>query len=533
LQKTSVAKVRAALQALAAAAALILLIVCANVAALVSAGYSDRAEEIMIRGALGASRRRIAGQVVTESLILAPAGGVLGLLLGRWALQLLIGLAPTSIPRLREITIDGRIAGLGFAAALLTGIALGVVPAISLSRLACAAGPNHICTTRVTRRFNSRRVLVLVQVALTVTLTAGALLLARSLQHLVAIDNGFAADKLITVDLYLRGVFDGDSSQLFKDLVSQAESVPGVSAAAISLGLPTNVIGLRAAVQRADQAAAAQQVTWRPVSPRYFETVGIPVLAGRPLLETDSKRAPRVAIVNRAFLRTLPLEGTAVGVRIAASFSKEPLTIVGVVGDVTPAGEPDRPAVYVPIDQSPIGGGNLLIRTQGDPRAIIPELGARLRSRAPGLALDRIRRVAESLETGRAVIRFTTLLAAMFAGLALLVSAIGIYGLIAGEVSGRWRELAVRLALGASHGNALWTVIRPCVAIVGAGAAAGVLGILSAGPALQSLLHGVPAADPYTLAFAPALLGLVAMLAAVLAAARVLRADPAAALRAE
>jgi len=369
---------------------------------------------------------------------------------------------------------------------------------------------------------------VLVQVAVAVVLTAGASLLARSLQHLVAIDNGFAADKLIAVDLYLGGEFDGDSGRLFEELISKARTFPGVASAAISQGLPTRVIGFRTAVQRASEARTAQQMTWRPVGPGYFETVGIPIVAGRGFIKTDTARAPRVAIVNRAFLRSLP---AGVGERLTTSFGKEPLTIVGVAGDVTPGGEPDRAAFYVSIDQYPIGGGSLLIRTLSDPRAIIPELTARLHGMLPGLAMDRVHRVAESLEAGRAVIRFTTLLAATFAGLALLLSAIGVYGLVAGEVSARWQELAVRLAVGASYGDALWTVIQPCTAILVSGAITGFLGALSAGPMLQSLLHGVSPADAYALAFAPILLTAVGMLAAVLAGARVLRADPAVTLR--
>jgi predicted permease len=531
LQQASVANVKAALQALAAAAALILLIVCANVAALVSAGSADRADEIVIRGALGASRSRIIGQFVTETVILALGGGALGLLVGRWALHVLIGIAPGSVPRLAEISLDARIAAAGFAAALLTGLAVGLAPAIRLSRLATRSGPNHTSTSRVTRRSNGRRALVLVQVALGVVLTAGAGMLVQSLQHLVAIDNGFAADRLIAVNLDLGRGFSGDSDKLFQELIANARTVPGVTSAAVSIGLPTRVAGLRVTVQRPGEPGTARPMTWRPVSPAYFETAGIPIVAGRPPADTDTRRAPRIAVVNRAFLRSLPIEGSGLGARITASFAKVPLTIVGVAGDVTPAGEADRPAVYVPIDQSPIGGGYLLVRTQGDPRAIMPVLTSRLRRVAPGIAMDRVQRLAESLEAGRAVIRFTTQLSAVFAGLALLLSAIGVYGLVAGEVSARWRELAVRLAVGATHGDTLWTVLRPCAAIVGGGAAIGVIGALSAAPALQSLLQGVPASDPYILAFAPALLGLAGMVAAVLAAARVLRADPAATLR--
>jgi hypothetical protein len=404
-----------------------------------------------------------------------------------------------------------------------------LAPGVKLSSL--AGGPNHGDANRVTKRSNGRRALVLVQVAMAVMLTAGAGLLARSLQHLVAIDNGFAADKLIAVDLNPAGQLQGDTGKLFEELIAEAGALPGVASAAISQGLPTRVRGFRAGVQRAGEAGALQQSIWRPVGPGYFETAGIPLVAGRSFARTDTARSTRVAIVNRAFLRAFP--NIAVGERLATDLGRELLTIVGVAGDITPAGEPDRPAFYVAVAQYPIGGGSLLIRTHRDPRASIPGLIARLRGLLPGLDTDRVHRVAESLEAGRAVIRFTTILAASFAGLALLLSAIGVYGLVAGEVSARWRELAVRLAVGASYGDTLWTVIRPCATILGGGSAIGVLGALSAGPALRSLLHGVTPSDPYTLAFAPALLGLAGMTAAVLAATRVLRVDPASTLRSE
>jgi putative ABC transport system permease protein len=240
-----------------------------------------------------------------------------------------------------------------------------------------------------------------------------------------------------------------------------------------------------------------------------------------------------VGIVNRTFVRDLLGGRQPLGARLTTPLINDAVSIVGVVGDVTPRGEPDRPALYVPVDQLSIGSGYLIVRAQHDPRSIIPALTTRLRTAVPGLAVDRMRRVAEELEESRAVTRFSTQIAATFAGLALLLSMIGVYGLTSADVSTRWRELAVRLALGASRREAVWTVMRPCAAILGAGSALGFLGAVSVGPALTSLLHGVGPADWFTLTIAPVLLGAIGMLAAVLAATRVLRADPAATLRSE
>src|SRR5262249_13610684 len=162
-----------------------------------------------------------------------------------------------------------------------------------------------------------------------------------------------------------------------------AKTVPGVASVAVAGTLPTRVIGLRTAVHRTGEARPAQQMTWRSVSPEYFETTGIPLVAGRLVANTDTARSPRIAIRDLGFLVSFPIEGSPVGLRLTTSFSKEPLTVVGVAGDVTPAGEPDRPALYVPLDQSPIGGGYLIVRTLSDPRPLMPLLAARLRNSAP------------------------------------------------------------------------------------------------------------------------------------------------------
>jgi predicted permease len=534
IQRTDAGHIRAALQALFGAAMLTLLIACANVAALVGARGADREGEMAVRGALGATRARVLAQVIVESLVLAAAGGALGLLVGNWALTALVALAPVSIPRLAQIALDARIVGLGrrrYCAA--TGLLVGVMPALHLSRVSERASLSRAGWQRVTARGNGRRALVLAQIAIAVVLTAGAGLLTRSLQHLVTIEHGFAPDQLVAVDLDLPRAFNGDVRQLFHDLVAASETVPGVRAATIAMRLPTQVPGLRTRVRLAGERELASPATLRPVSRTFFDTVGIRLTAGRGFADADSPRAARVAIVNATFVRDLLAGGPALDVRVTTALVDGPIRIVGVVGDITPAGESDRPALYMPIDQISIGSGYLIVRAQADPRSILPALGSRLRNAAPGLATDRVHRVAEALEDSRAVTRFSAQVATTFAVLALLLSMIGVYGLTASDVSARWRELAVRLALGASRREALWTVVRPCAVVLGIGTALGFAGSVSVGPALASLLHGVRPADFPTLATAPILLIALGLVAAALGAVRVLRADPAATLRSE
>ena len=531
VHRTDVGSLKASLQALFAAAMLTLLIACANVAALVGAQNGDRIGEIAIRGALGASRARIFRQLMTESLILAIAGGLLGLLFGRWALSALVAMAPVSVPRLTEISLDGRILGVGLVSTVLTGLAVGLAPALRLSSVTRMSVLNRLAWHRRTPPPHARRALVLAQVAVAVVLATGAGLLIRSLYQLVALDHGFAPNRLVAVRVFPPRSFSGDAPRLLRELAAESETVPGVEAVAFSMRLPTQVSGLRTSVSVIGEGELEARAVWRPVSSGYFETVGIPVTAGRPFSRTDSQGAPRVAIVNISFVRELLGGRSAPGIRLTTSFAGEPISVVGVVGDVTPAGEADRPAVYVPVEQSPIGEGHVLVRTAGDPGFLIPALTARLHRIAPDVPLDRVGRVAEALEESRAVTRFVTQLAATFAGLALLLAMIGVYGLSAGDVSARWNELAIRLALGASRRIVLWTVIRPCAAVLVAGTLLGTAVALGAGRGLSSLLHGVSPADLGTFVVAPLLLAGVGLLAAVTAAHRVLKADPAVTLR--
>lgn len=531
LQATDVGAVRTSLRLLLAAALLTLLVACANVAALVGARGADRAGEIAVRTALGATRARIFGQLIVESIVLVLVGGALGLVLGRWTLDALVATAPLALPRLTEISLDGRVLALGVAATVLTGFLVGVAPALRLSGLSRASVLNRLAWQRASGRPHARRALVLAQIAVAVVLTTGAGLLIRSLHYLVSQNHGFRPDQLVAVRVFPPRSLDIDVSQLFRDLAASARSIAGVEAVTWTMRLPTQVGGLRATLQVAGESEA--RAVWRPVAPNYFDTVGIPLLAGRAFTAADQYGAVGVAVVNRSFVRDLLGGRSPLGRQVVSSFAKRPFQIVGVAGDISPAGESDQPAVYVPVEQAPIAEGHLLVRAHIDAQLVMPVLADRLRRTAPALPFDRVSRVAAVLEDSRAVTRFLSQVAGTFAGLALLLSMIGVYGLTAGEVAARWREIAIRLALGASRREALWTVIRPCMLVLAAGATLGLLGAVGMGPVLGSLLSGVAATDLETLVAAPMLLAGIGIVAAMVAAIGVLRAEPAATLRSE
>jgi putative ABC transport system permease protein len=424
-----------------------------------------------------------------------------------------------------------RVVGLGLVATIAVGIIVGLAPAFRASRPGRDAQSHGAGSTRVTERSYARRVLVVAQVAMAVLITAGAGLLARSLVNMINTPNGFDPERLISVELYLRGAVRGDSRPLFRELTAAAASVNGVSSAAVAMRLPTQTLGIRTPVSIIGKSAEPARAVLRPIGHGYFETASIALRAGRAFSSTDLSDTPRVAIVNATAVREMFGDQSPIGSRITTPLASAPMEIVGVVDDVKPAGEADRSALYVPLEQLSIGEGYLLVRTEGDPAALLPILRERLRSIAPALALDRIQLVRHTLEESRAATRFNSTLAGAFALLALLLAAVGVYGLTASEVASRWRELAVRLALGASPLQALWTALRPSAMLLAAGAGIGVLVAIGLSPRLAALLYQVDPRDRLTLASAPALLCLTGLIAAAGAVAKILRADPTITLR--
>jgi len=530
LQEVEVRNLRLALVVIFSAAAVVLLVACANVAALLGGRSAERAGEWAVRGALGARQAQLTRQLAVECGLLALAGSIAGLVLASWTLDLVIAIAPAELPRVGEIGLDARLIALGVMLVALVCALLSLAPARTASKvdlrstLMASLSPLPASAAR-------RRMLVFAQVMLAVVLTVGAGLLTRSLQRLIAIDHGFDPANVVSIDLTPRGMGPDQARALFQQLTGAAAGVPSVRSAAVAFRLPTDVagFGLRRDAQIDGQATVPAMI--RIVTPEYFRTVGIPLLEGRPLAATDTRRSARVGLVNRAFTRALDTPAV-IGRSLTIDLVNTPITIVGVVADISPAGERDRPALYLSYEHLAINAGSLLVRTDVDPATVLPSLVSRLRAAAPGLAFDRIWNLEDLLAKGRAVARFNVILSASFGALAILLALTGIYGLAAGEIAVRRREAGVRLALGATKLNVAWSLLAPIARLMFAATLAGMLAATVLSIGMRALLEGVPLLDPVAFGLLPLLLAGAGLLAAAAAARPLLRADPAATLRA-
>jgi putative ABC transport system permease protein len=531
VQHADVRQVRGALQALLALACLILLMACTNAAALMAQRSAERRKELATRAALGATRSQLVHQLLTEHVLLAAIAVVAGMVMGQWVLAALMAVAPAGLPRLDDVRIDGRILGVGVGVCAVIALVLAVWPSLRSSRVRLREVIDGAGSVRVTSPHRGAHAMVSLQAALAVVLVILAGALGRTLQRLVAVDHGFTPDGMLAVSLYMRGGIGGDPRELFPRLIEAAGGAPGVVSAAVALQPPTELRGLRAQVGVAGVASEPQPVVLRPVTPLYFATIDLPMREGREFTRDDRRGAPRVAVVNESFVRDVLRGAPALGTRVVADLVDDPLTIVGIAADATPGGELDRPALYVALDQLSVAGGALLVRTARAPSTVVDGLRTALHAVEPSLPLDRISAVSDSLAAGRAVTRFLTQLASAFGAFALFLAALGVYGVTAAELAARWRELAVRQALGASLGRVLWHAIRPGMVSLAAGVAVGGLAALGASHWLAAILNGVDAADAVALTVVPVLLVSVGLTAAVTAARRVVSSNPAATLR--
>jgi putative ABC transport system permease protein len=544
LQDAVVGDVRPALLILFGAVALVLLIACANVANLLLARAAVRQREVAIRLALGAGRARLVRQFLVESLVLSSGGAVLGLLLAWWGLSALAPLAEGALPLAGGVSLDLRVFAFLLGVALLSGLAFGIVPALHSSRgdvrdSLTEAGKS----TSSGRQQRFRAALVVVEIALSLILLVGAGLLLRGFLRLSGTPPGFAGGNVLTAHLAVPAErLPTATTRTFRPLLDAVRRVPGVHSAAIISMLPiqdawTNgsytVVG-RPAPPLARQPLAEERVA----SPGFFETLGIPILRGRDFQEREGESGPRVIVVNDALARQAFPGADALDQRLKFGDATE-YTIVGVVGNVRQAGLDQAPLaeVYFPYGQADaaglLGDASLAIRTSVPPGTLAGAIGRAVRGVDPGLPLYKVMTMEEVIAESLAGRRLNLWLLGIFAGIALVLSAAGLYGVISYLVAQRTREIGVRIALGAQNRDVIGLVLRQGAGLTAAGIALGLLGALALTRVMESLLYGVSARDPLTYGALAALFATVALVATWVPARRASRVDPITAIRNE
>jgi putative ABC transport system permease protein len=541
LRDEMVVNARAAVLILSGAVALVLLIACGNVASLMLSRALGRQREIAVRTALGATRFSLVRQLLTESVLLALAGGALGLLLSSWGTQVLASLAEDKLPRVGEIHADGVVLAFTLGISVLAGILFGVAPALQISRpdLNSVLRAEGRGATSGRRRNLLRNLLVVSQVALSTVLLMGAGLLIRNFVQLRAASPGFDARNVLTMSItlpptrYQRG---SEMIAFFEALLGRVRTLPGVRAAVVSSALPLNPSRFSPALAEGQPAIPLAE---RPLfhiqtfTPGYVGTLRVPLLRGRDFTGHDAEHDPFVAMVNEATVRRYWPNQNPIGKRIWVGRVPDPMLVVGVLGDVRNLNlaADTQPEIYLPFAQRPWAFMNLIVRTQGDPLNFISGVRAAVRAVDRDQPITAVKTMEDVLESGAAQPRFTASLLGALSGAALLLALVGIYGVIAYSVAERTQEMGVRIALGAERSDILRLVLRQGMALVACGIAIGAAASLALTRLLTSLLYRVSATDPLTFAAASALFLGVALVASYLPARRATRVDPAVALR--
>jgi predicted permease len=556
---------RTPLFVLLGAVAFVLLIACANVANLLLARAAGRSKEIALRMALGASRGAILRQLLTESVLLALAGGVAGVLLGAIGLQVLLAVAPAELPRLPQQLgvfglMDGRILVFALAVSLLTGILFGLVPALQISRtdLNAELREGSARTSAGARRQRTRNTLVVFETALSLVLLVGAALMIRTFLALRNVQPGFQSAAVLTMSTSLAGQKYETAAgveRLATEVTRRLEALPGVQAATFALALPLQMgpdltLSIAGKVPR-DGGPVNGDEQYRPVGAHYFQTLGIPLRRGRWFDERDSGTGRWALVINEAMAKKYwpnenPLGATVtIGKGLGApEFDDRPRELVGVVGDVREGGvdQDPPPVMYIPIGQEPNGlvalGNRVLpsswaVRAMGDPAALGRAVQQEVLRVDPDLPVAKVmlmdRVIAKSI--GRA--NFSMTLLGIFGGVALLLAAIGIYGVMSYTVEQRTHELGIRIALGAATPQLLRLVVGQGLVLAGIGVTIGLGASFGVTRVMSSLLYGVKATDPATFAAVAVVLSAVAALACYIPARRATRVDPIVALRHE
>jgi putative ABC transport system permease protein len=553
LQEQLVQNVRPALVLLLGAVSFVLLIACANVANLLLARATSRGREVAIRTSMGASRGRIIRQMLTESVLLSLGGGILGLLLAWASLGPLLKISAGTVPQVFTVGLDRWVLAFTFGMSVLTGLIFGIAPALRATRLdlrgalnegsrGSTAGPGH---------HRLRGSLIAVEIALGLLLLIGAGLLLRSFSRLQDVPPGFQADHLFVADLPLSLTAYAKPEQryqFFDRVVERARSLPGVRSAGAASFLPVSggggLLHFNIAGRPPKSPHEYTAAGYRNVTPNYFETLGIPLLQGRFLTPADKDKAPAVVVINATMAHTYFPNENPLGKRIQLGATPDPdpqnpnMEVVGVVGDVIQGlGIEPKAEMYLPYRQAdgvlPVFKLSIVLRTGGDPLLQASALRSALSEIDPNQPLVNVRTMEDNIATTVAQPRFRTWLIGIFAGLAVLLGAVGIYGVMSYSVTQRTNEIGIRVTLGAQPADVFRAVVGEGLRFALLGVGVGLAAALVLTRVLQSFLYGISATDPLTFASVTSLLVSVAVAASFFPARRATRVDPIIALRHE
>jgi putative ABC transport system permease protein len=547
-----VGSIRTALLVLLSAVGFVLLIACANVANLLLARASNRQKEMAIRTALGASRTRIVRQLLTESLILSFAGGAFGILLALWGVQLIIAVSPDSIPRFREIGLDARVLLFTMGVSLLTGIIFGLAPALQSSKPDLNETLKEAGRGSTGRRHIMRSILVVSEVALTLVLLIGAGLMIRSFYHLQRVDPGFSADNLLTFNVSLPQKKYPDPQQrinFYQQLLQNLTALPGVQSVGMATGLPLGNNGWQSGfwIEGRPEPPQGQRPLTEValVGPGYFKAMQIPLLRGRDFNDQDVMaappdpkhpefRRPTVTVIDEEFARRYWPDEDPLGQQI--TFWGGKVTVVGIVRRVKMEGlntDSNRVQSYYPFNQNPSGSMSVVVRTIGDPTGLSNAVRQQVLAIDPDQPIYSVQTMGQIWTDSIAPDRLFLMLLGTFATVALILAAVGIYGVMAYSVTQRTHEIGIRMALGAAQSNVLGMVIRQGMKLALAGLGLGLVGAWLVTRTMSSLLFGVSATDPLTFVVISLALAGVALGACFLPARRATKVDPMIALRYE